>query len=178
MRGSLCVVALLLSTSLAGAALAEPTQVGGSPPPQRLGGGSDGIETRPQSVDEYCPVAAIFCVGPYRLERQTVDYGFTGGFVSWNNTTALAFYDGERYQRYGPYVVQMPVTDDIRVCYYQCIIPNPGYARLDGTFRVEVHVLGNKQVDRNATVHFVIGSDAGLPLPPPFGCDRWQTYCE
>lgn len=178
MRGSLLVVALLSSTSFAGLALAEPTDVGASPEPQRRGAIVDDVQTREYSFEEFCPVQRYVCVGRYEVERQDVDFGATGVIVSTNQTSALAYYDGDRYQYYGPYIIQMPVTDDVRVCYFQCIIPNPGYARLDGTFRVEAYALGGKVVDRNATAHFVIGSDEGLPLPPPFGCDDWQTFCE
>ncbi len=43
--------------------------------------------------------------------------------------------------------------------------------------RVAAHVAPYLE-DMDETVRFAVGSDEGLPLPPPFGCDRWQTYCE
>lgn len=178
MRGSLLVLALLLTTSLAAPALAQPREFGAAPEDVVAGGKISRLETTDRFIEEYCPVARYVCVGPYRIDRVTVEFGETGGVVRTNNTTLTGFYDTERRQRYGPYIVQMPVTDDIRVCYFTCDLPHPAYARFEGTVRLELYVLGGRITDRNVTANATLGSDAGWPLPPPFGCDRWQTYCE
>lgn len=159
-----CFGAPLLASSVG----ADPIQV-----EQRLAARETGVVVPPLQddgtwIEEDCApiIYRFFCVGPYRVDGIPGQPNETsGGSVAWNNTAALVVVDDKRTQHHGPYVFDMPVGDDLRICYFYCLVPYPVYAQARADLKAEAEVFGIMLVSREERVVVVVGQDGMLPLP-------------
>lgn len=87
----------------------------------------------------YC-VRDIVCVGPF---NPWYDYYFgrTGASVSREDVNVTAGHDPARKEEYGPYVAPTLLSDDVRICWGRCYLPDSAYASARGNFTLTIYVL-------------------------------------
>lgn len=181
-RGYILAVAIMLGASALPLAAAERIGFSRELPPTNAGATFDRVHVRVPYLEEHCVGPyRLFCVGPFEQEDIIVPVGKTGGSASVHDAGALSFVDTERSQAYGPYIIDNPfapdIGDDVNICYWQCLAPNPFYARAHGNLTVTVYVAGS-QIARNVTLFAEVGAEGSFPFPPAFGCPGYHYPCE
>ena len=171
-----CLIAPFLAAPVAAAPVEERRELDD----RKAAFSVEKVEYDTPFLEEYCVPGfyRILCVGPVVPQAVDVPLGETGAGFATNDTLALAIVDRDRVQAYGPYIVQMPVGDDVRVCYFTCLMPYPVYLYAQANATADVWLLGQHAAHREVKGNVTVGHEEGLPLPPPFGCDRWQSQCE
>jgi hypothetical protein len=141
----------------------------------------DQVDRNGVDVEEYCPPEPyrLFCVGPYHGDPIESPFEETGVRVAHNDTLYNVTYDNKRHHVHGPYTVELPAGgDDLHVCYFRCMMPYPLYAKFHANTTIDVKVNGEQIFYREDNTTLVLGHVNGTPLPPPYGCETWERWCE
>lgn len=87
-------------------------------------------------------VRTLLCVGPYEPWYEW-DFGKTGARLATEDVNLTAEHNASRKARYGPYAAPTLVSDDLRVCYDGCTLPDSLRLAARGNVTLEVFVLGS-----------------------------------
>lgn len=127
--------------------------------------------TLSEELPEICVVRYVLCVGPFEPQID-VFKGTLGVRATTNDSNLTVGHDPARTVEYGPYAVPT-ITDDIRICWSGCRLPDSLYASLRTNATFYVYVLHGQQayavqVDENV-------SSVHSPLIPRSWCRYAQN---
>lgn len=179
LRDIAIVVCVLLPLGL-GSVAAAPTSFGHELEDRRVGAGFERVEYGSPFVEESCVgTYRLVCVGPVKPQEVEAPVGATAVGFAENDTFAVVVVDQERVQPYGPYIVDVPGADeDVRVCYFGCLVPYPVFAQAHANWTLDVWAADAHLLHREGNSTLTLGGAGALPLPPAFGCDPHQRQCD
>lgn len=175
------VVLVCMLSPMLGSAAAAPVEQRHELQDRRLGAGVDELTYDTPFVEEYCAPGfyRALCVGPVKPQEASIPLGATAVAVGENDTFAVVVLDESRVQPYGPYIIDpVVVGEDVRICYFGCLLPYPLFAQAHVNSTLDVWIAGTQVLHREGSNTVTVGPAAGLPLPAPFGCDPHQRQCD
>lgn len=139
--GPLTLAAILVAAGVVSATAPLPVIERSVAPPDAYDEVSESGIYYKRTFGPYC-VRDIVCVGPFNPWYE-YDFGRTGVSLAREDVNVTAGHDPARKEEYGPYVVPTLLSDDVRICWRRCHLPDSAYASAHGNFTLTIYVFGD-----------------------------------